>query len=102
MIEGLKVTILGSELRQLCSNRSLHHRNRASEYAAQVQNFTGAKIESMGYTNGDPIKAMTDKRDEHLREAEEMEFISAHIDLNQEYLLERSDLYTLGIVSRYH
>jgi hypothetical protein len=97
MIEGLKVTIGGTELADLCGKRAAHHRKRAKVYAEQAANLTAAQIEGMTYSNGDPRRALNDQQHEHEASAAEMEFIENHIVLNEQYLLDRDALYKLGI-----
>jgi hypothetical protein len=97
MIQGLKATIRGIELRQLCSARARHHRERAATYAQQKANMEAASIEGMNYTGGDPIKSLGDKLEQHEAEAGELEFLAAHLDADESYLLAREDLHKLGI-----
>ena len=102
MIEGLKVTVDGKELVTLCKDRVRHHLERARTYQEQIVSMKQAAIEGMAYTNGDPIRALEEKRVQHESEAAEMQFISDHIDAAQTYLLNREDLVKLGITkSRY-
>jgi hypothetical protein len=100
MIEGLKVTVLGTELRDLAAARATHHAERRSVYAEQVASMEEAKVEGMQYTNGDPVRALKDRMQQHDNEQRELEFIAAHIDLAEHYLLAREDLRRLGIVAR--
>lgn len=97
MIEGLRVTVEGPELRQLCQDRAVHHHERALKYAAQVVSMKENAIEGMAYTNGDPVRALEDKREQHEAEAAELEFIANHVELRESYLLGREDLVKLGI-----
>jgi len=100
MIEGLKVTIEGVELRQLCMQRAQHHRERAQVYAEQIASMEAAEIQGANYTNGDPIRALKTKHGEHINEANELEFYGAHIDFREKYLLDHSALNKLGIVQK--
>lgn len=98
MIEGIKVTISGGELKGLCLAEAQRNRDRAKVYTDQRANFEAAEIEAMQYTNGDPKKALSDRIAAHLRTAEEMEFIAEHVKLAEDYLLDYGDLYGLGII----
>jgi hypothetical protein len=42
---------------------------------------------------------MKGKHAEHAMAAQEMRFIAAHVELDETYLLQRDDLFRLGIVS---
>lgn len=100
MIEGLKVTVVGTELRELCSKRAEHHRQRASVYAGQEASMEANEIEGMGYSNGDPKRVLKDKRTQHEAEAGELDFIAAHLVGEEQYLLDSSALHKLGISQR--
>jgi hypothetical protein len=102
MIEGLKVTIKGDELISLCRSRASHHRERAAKYAEQVKSMESDQIEGMNYTNGNPIQSLKDRQVTHNSEADELDFIAAHLVTIESYLLGRDDLAKLGITkSRY-
>ena len=102
MIEGLKVTVDGTELMELCFARAKYHDDRAIAYKKQIDSMELSKIEGMQYTNGDPIGALRDKLTQHVNEGLEMEFIANHIVLAEEYLLDSAALHKLGICkSRY-
>ncbi|MFZ4596415.1 MAG: hypothetical protein ACOYOF_19320 [Verrucomicrobiaceae bacterium] len=97
MIEGIIVTIPGTELQQLCQTRTTHHRERVTAYAQQIQSMKDNDIEGMNYSGGDPLRNLTDRMGQHEDEAREMEFIASHIDLAESYRLSRDDLSRLGI-----
>ncbi len=102
MILGLKVTIGGEELCQLCQKQADHHRARVQVYEQQIASAEANDIEGMEYTGGDPKKAFKDRQQVHQNAAMEMDFIGDHIDKSESYLLDRSDLEKLGVVkSRY-
>lgn len=96
VIEGLKVTVDGAEVRELCVKRAAHHRERAAAYAEQITNMQNMAVEGMNYTNGDPVRALTEKKAEHEGQADELDFIAAHI-AGGSYMLQREDLHRLGI-----
>jgi hypothetical protein len=99
MIEGLKVTILGPELRDIATARADHHDERMRVYADQIESMQANQIEGMQYTNGDPIRALKERQATHENESRELRFIAAHIDLAESYLLDRDALRRLGIVT---
>lgn len=102
VIEGLKVTVSGVELRDLCLKREEHHESRVATYEAQIASMNASRIEGMNYTGGDPVRALEDKKSTHAAEADEMRFIAEHIDISMRYILGREDLVKLGIAkSRY-
>lgn len=99
MIEGLKVTIVGTELRELCTKRAEHHRQRAKVYAGQKASMEENEIGEMTYSNGDPKRVLKDKQTQHESEAGELDFIAAHLVADEQYLLDSSALVKLGIAS---
>jgi hypothetical protein len=101
MIEGLKVTVHGGKLRDLCLQRCAYHADRADKYRDQIEQMKAAQVEGMAYTNGDPIKALEDRKANHESEAAELLFIADHL-VPDHYLLGKEDLVKLGICkSRY-
>lgn len=97
MIEGLKVTLSGTKLRSLCVDQAIHHAERATAYEKQMEALEANKIEGMNYSGGDPKRALSDKLEEHRNESAELTFIAEHLDVEQEYLLDRAALQKLGV-----
>lgn len=100
MIEGLKVTVAGTELRELCIKRAEHHRERSKVYAGQIVSMEQNEIEGMNYSNGDPKQTLGDKKREHDAEASELDFIAEHLQPTEQYLLNSDALHKLGIATR--
>lgn len=98
LIEGLKVTVSGRELRDLCSRQAAFHEDRAKVYAEQHKSLEGAQVEGMHYSGGDPKKALQDKQTEHENKHRELAFIAEHVKLDAEYLLDRSALSEIGVI----
>jgi len=103
MIEGLKVTVLGSEVAELAIGHAAYHRERAEAYSAQAVKMEGIEIEPSKFTSGgDPCEQLKSKKKGHEGAAQELDFIAAHLKLAEEYLLDVHDMHKLGIVkSRY-
>lgn len=97
MIEGLKPTVSGEKLKDLCIARASYHTQRAEKYQEQVDSMERAEIEGMNYTNGDPKRALKDKQNQHLADAEEMLFLAQNINVYETYILDSGDLQKLGI-----
>lgn len=100
MIEGLKVTIAGDELRTLCYERADRCQSQADKADDQAGSIERDALGATGYTNGDPVRALRDLKERYAAEAKELRFIGDHIDIDEEYYLQRADLAYLGIVSR--
>jgi hypothetical protein len=102
MTEGLKVTIKGAELRELCLKRVEHHSQRALVYVDQVASMEANEIEGMNYSGGDPKRQLLERREHHEAEASELQFIGDHLNITEDYLLDRDDLRKLGICKGRH
>lgn len=99
MIEGLKVTIVGTELRELCTKRADHHLQLAKHYSDQQASMEANEIGEMTYSNSDPKSVLKDKKKHHESEAGELDFIASHLVADEQYLLDSSALVKLGIAS---
>lgn len=103
MIEGLKVTITGAELKTLCETRAQHHDDRASFYQQQKKALPDIDQDVVPqFTNASkkPQEMMQDRIDSHRAEAAELRFIAVHLTASESYLLDRPDLVKIGIVQR--
>ena len=58
------------------------------------------EIEGMNYSGGDPKRSLKSKLEEHESEAGEMDFIAAHLNLTEQYLLDSMALARLGITRK--
>ena len=103
MIEGLKVTVDGSELVELCLSRSQWHSERAELYRNQALSIEANKLEGMHNTSaGNPAEQLKEKAKTHEADSSELNFIAKHLVPGESYLLGREDLQKLGITkSRY-
>mgnify|MGYP006908208059 CR=1 FL=1 len=102
MIEGLKVTVNGVELRSLCMDRAGHHRERARAYQEQIESMGDLDL-AVGagkFSNGDPRDDLKEQKTGHDASAAEMAFIAEHLIEDEKYLLDRADLAKLGICKR--
>lgn len=105
VIEGLKLHVPGSEVKELLEKKAAHHRRRAGEYRQTYDTLVAA----LGpITEEDASKHSSNARDSrtehregmerHTNIAIEDEFLAAHIVVTQAYLLETSDLHRLGVL----
>lgn len=97
MIEGLKVTIKGDELRSLCVTRSNHHTNREAFYVQKQKDLAGINLHDGRSSGRDPADDLKNKAEGHNSSAAELQFIADHIVLDETYILDRADLAKLGI-----
>jgi hypothetical protein len=102
MIEGLKVTIAGTELVTLCESRAKYHDSRAGFYAAQKEALPDIdeNVPTFSNVSKRPQDMMQERIASHNAEAAELRFLAAHIKTDESYLLGREDLSKLGIVQR--
>jgi len=105
MIEGLKVTIKGEELRKLCLSRAEFHENRAKLIEQQKQSLSENEGEDHSsdstFSNKGPEDLMRDKIRRHRSQAAELTFYADHLVLTEDYFLDASDLSKLGITPSY-
>jgi hypothetical protein len=94
MIEGLKVTISGSEVRELATKRAACHAEKAEQYRNQLEALAGLNVVGTSNRPGDDAKARIIQHTEH---AAEMQFIADHVDVNEQYILNSGDLARLGV-----
>jgi hypothetical protein len=103
LIEGLKVTVEGKELVELCLSRSEWHAERANLYRNQAASIEANRLEGMHNSSaGNPAEQLKEKAKVHESDSAEMKFIAQHLVPSETYLLCREDLVKLGITkSRY-
>lgn len=101
MIEGLKVTVAGAELAELCLARVKFHDDRRAFYEQQKQALPDIDDSgpSLSNVSSRPQDMMQERIKNHRAEGDEMRFIAAHINLTETYQLGREDLTKLGIAS---
>jgi hypothetical protein len=101
MIEGLKVTVSGAELKSLCEVRAGFHEERVKFYNEQRDALPEMDEDVPEFANVSkaPQQMMSDRIKAHKGEAEEMWFFSKHLVQEEQYLLGREDLARLGVVS---
>lgn len=101
MIEGLKITVPGTELKELCLKQSAHHKSRAEFYTKQRDTMAEVGItDENSLSNVSPKRQINDKVKEHMILADELKFIAEHLIESEQYLLDRGDLIRLGLGSR--
>ena len=93
MIEGLKVTISGSEVRELATKRAACHAEKAEQYRKQLEALATLNVVGTSNGPGDAAKAII----QHTAHAAEMQFIADHVDVNEQYILNSGDLARLGV-----
>jgi len=98
MIEGLKVCIPAQDLRALCQTAADHHAERAATYAQQIDSLKTAAVEGLHLTGGDPVEALTERRDDHVKDEVELRFLAKYIKEGEEYLLNREELASLKLL----
>jgi hypothetical protein len=106
VIEGLKLYVLGTEVKALLEKKAGHHRKRASEYQQTYETLVAAlgpiteeDAPKMSSMSRDPRKEQQEGMERHTNNAIEDEFLAAHIVTTQAYLLETNDLHRLGVLN---
>ena len=101
MIEGLTVTIPGTELVAMCLKQAEFHEARVEFYNNQKEALPDLDDDVPEFSNVSkaPQQMMKDRIKVHRTEAEEMRFYAKYLKASEEYQLDRNDLSRLGVVS---
>jgi hypothetical protein len=101
MIEGLKVTVPGPELVAMCLRHAEFHESRVAFYLGQKEALPEIDEETPDFSNVSkkPREMMSERIKTHKAEAQELRFYAKYLKAGEDYLLDRSDLSRLGIVS---
>ena len=102
-IQGLTVTVGGSELATLCRAQAAHHCARRDFYQAKVNALSGIDerdgSQNLSRTSArDPAEEMAHKVREHENAANELQFIIDHLEPDSNYMLGRGDLARIGVI----
>lgn len=102
MIEGLKVTVPGAEVKRLLEKKAEHHRLRASEYQAVVDRYAAAGITSDDdnklSSQRDPVSEARSGVKRHQERERENLFLARWVNTQQAFLLDTTDLNRLGVL----
>lgn len=95
MIDGLKLTMSGGELRELLEARIGWHRGRVLDYARELQR----QDEDDSVEIRLPEHVVEHMRDEHESRADTLTLIRDHVIEGEVYLLGREDLIFAEMIS---
>lgn len=101
MIEKLKVTVAGSEVKELAFKRVKRLREKATTTREQAKLLDGAQLQGQytGHSNNtNPAKDLEKQANDFDAQADELQFIGDHLVPDETYQLDRDDLRHLGIV----
>jgi hypothetical protein len=104
MIEGLKITVPGTEVAKRLSERAAYHRTRKGEYEQRVKTLEQAGVEQREArlsSYSDPLREARDGVQRHDEKANEYEYLARFVDVNQTFLLDTSDLARMGVLGRH-
>ena len=100
MIEGMKLDFTTKQLENHLLSRISHHEERTKFYCNQVTALRAGNAESQQYTNGDPIRSLSDSMRKHQNRQELFEVMLRHLVPDEVYRLDEDDLLKLEIMSR--
>lgn len=100
MVEGLKFQMTSEELRDHLIARVKHHVSRREFYTTKADELERGKAEGMGYSNGDPVRSLREKCDEHDRQVKLFTWMHDHVAPDESYQLDDKDLQRLEILGR--
>lgn len=109
MIEGLKVTVPGTEVKRLLEERVAYHEARAKDYektwetlSVAMESVKQENAPKMSSMNQDPVAQAKSGMDRHTAKAQENAFMAQFVNTSERFLLAVEDLHRLGVVeSRY-
>lgn len=109
MIEGLKITLPGSEVQHLMRARAAHHEKRRDDYRKTYETLSAAmsgmsrdQVPKLSSMNSDPVEQAKQGIERHEAKACEFQYMAKFVDLGEAYLLDTADLHQLGVIeSRY-
>jgi hypothetical protein len=89
MIDGLRVTMTGDDLRKLLEERMGHHRRSAERWKKERARTAGDQTDDAPPV---PEQICENEEDRHLWRAEVLAFIRDHVEVKELYRLAESDL----------
>jgi hypothetical protein len=98
MIEGLLSTVNAPELQLLCLKRADQHRASADQLAKDLTT-PQRKKKNRRREPSYPAEETQILIDRHLNKAQELEFIANHLEMKEQYRLNRDELCELGIIA---
>lgn len=105
MIEGLNVTVPGTEVQRLLMERAAYHEQRSADYrktyetlAAAMREVEEQDVPKMSSLNADPVKQAESGMKRHAAKSKENAFMAKFIDTNESFLLKVDDLHRLGVI----
>ena len=101
MIEGLKVTVSGAEMRDHLLKRSNYHRDKGLAYAGDVERLEARGEEDDESRSVDPIRQLRERRDDHHDKSAYFLFLAEHVNLGESYLLGQQDLIMIEFIKRW-
>lgn len=109
MIEGLHVTVPGTEVQRLLTERAAYHEQRSADYRKTFETLSAAmeKVEredmpKLSSLNSDPVTQAENGMKRHAAKSRENAFMARFVDTSERFLLDIADLERLGVVeSRY-
>jgi len=97
-INGLVVTVSGVLVKQMCIERAEERRQRAALYEQQKAMLSEISTDMIGTSSNEVKAGAIQGAKSCLKEAQEMEFYAAHLDVNEKYILAGHDLIRLGVL----
>jgi hypothetical protein len=109
MIEGLRVTVPGTEVKALLEERAKYHSQRSSDYRRTWETLSAAMgslqeedMPKMSSMNNDPVAQAKAGIERHTAKEKENTFMAKFVKTEEDFLLGTEDLHRLGVIeSRY-
>lgn len=101
MIEGLKIEIGASELRDHLIKRATYHKDKREFYTKQALSLREGGIQNEVANSNNPVQSLEQSAKSHGEREAFFRFLGDHIVLSEDYRLSEQDLTRIEIVSRY-
>lgn len=100
-IFGLKFRVTGTELKRMCAETAKYHATKADYYQKQAEVMKEATADlqdalpnQSGKTSyGNPVEGMEEKARSHRKEVKQYEWMSEHVVIEKDYMLDMSDIH---------
>jgi hypothetical protein len=96
MIEGVKFSVSGSEMKAHLESRVRFHRERAEFYEQQKEQFASAPTADM---SNDPVRGLKEAGKRHYERAELFSFYAAHTPVEETFRLSEHELQSLEFIA---
>ena len=101
MIEGIRIDISSSELKEHLEERAEFHRKKSEWYSTQVTSLREGGVTPAPMSN-DPVASLANSASGHKEKAAYFSFLAQHLIPDELYRLTEDDMGNIELASRYY